>query len=196
MRLVLSFRVVLEHFLKKVYITITDIVGEKKISLAYPIGNLDSSKEVTVVSMFSDNVQYQIREPLKVLLIKNVEKLLPKRVFKDEKLIMSIERKLITTPLDANDKIFKTDKLACITEMVLSLDELNNTYNLEDGRLSNILLRYHVTGSEEFTSFELVTPQYKIFKNRDFTSLTLRIIDQKNNGITDGPGMTIVLHIR
>ena len=61
-------------------------------------------------------------------------------------------------PLDANDNIVKMDKLACITELVLSLDELNNTDNLEDGRLSNILLRYHVTGSEEFTCFEPVTP--------------------------------------
>ena len=52
----------------------------------------------------------------------------------------------------------KIDKLACITEMVLRLDKFDN---LEDGRLSNALLKYHVTGSGEFTSFEPVTPQYK-----------------------------------
>ena len=50
------------------YIMIADIVGEKRISLAYLIQNLDSNKVVAIVSMFSDNVQYQIREPLKVLL--------------------------------------------------------------------------------------------------------------------------------
>ena len=51
-RFVLSFQVVLEHFLQKMYIMITDVVGEKRINLAYPIWNLDSS-------MFSNNIQYQ-----------------------------------------------------------------------------------------------------------------------------------------
>ena len=36
----------------------------------------------------------------------------------DRELNMSIGKKLITTPLDANDNIINTDKLACITEMV------------------------------------------------------------------------------
>ena len=56
------------------YITTTDIVGEKRIDLAYLIRNLDSGKEVGVVSMFSNNVQYQVKEPLKVLLIMNEER--------------------------------------------------------------------------------------------------------------------------
>ena len=38
-------------------------------------------------------------------------------------------------------------------EMVLSLDELR--------RLSGMLLRYHVTGSNEFTCLKPVTHQYK-----------------------------------
>ena len=88
------------------------------------------------------------------------------------------------------------DKLACIMEMVLSLDKCDNTDNLEDRRFSNILLWYHVTGSEEFMSFEPVSPQYKRLKNGEFAFLTLRIMDQKDNSIADGLGMTIVLHIR
>ena len=39
-----------KHF--KIYITITDIIGEKRIDLAYPI----QDKEVAVVNVFSDNV--------------------------------------------------------------------------------------------------------------------------------------------
>ena len=117
-------------------------------------------------------------------------------MFTDRELNASVGRKLITTPLDANDNIIRKDKLACVMEMVLSLDELDNTDNLEDGRLSNFLLRYHVTGSEEFTIFELVTPLYKKLKNGEFASLTLRIMDRKDNSITDGLKMTIVLHIR
>ena len=82
-----------------------------------------------------------------------------------------------------------------ITEMALNLNELDNTNNLEDGRPSNALLIYHVTGSEDFTSFEPHTPQYKKLKNEEFTSLTLRIADQNDNVITDGPQVTVVLHI-
>ena len=160
------------------YITITDIVGEKRIDLAYLILNLDLSQEVTVVSMLSDNIQYQIKEPLKVLQITNKEKQLLEEVFMDIELNTSIGRKLMTIPLDANDNIIKTDKLACVMEKVISLDELNNTDYLEDGRHKNVLLRSHVTGSEEFMSFEPLTPQYKRLKNREFTSLTLRIMDQ------------------
>ena len=71
--------------------------------------------------------------------------------------------------------------------MVISLDELDNTDNLEDGRLSNVLLRYYVTDSEEFTRYEPVTPQYQRCKNWEFSSTNLRIMDQKNNPINDSP---------
>ena len=39
------------------------------------------------------------------------------------------------------------------------------------------------------------TPSTKKLKNGEFTSLTLRIADQNNNIITDGPQVTVVLHI-
>ena len=55
----------LKHF--KMYITITDIAGEKRVDFTYLI----QGKEVAIVSMLSSNVQYQIREPVKVLLIMN-----------------------------------------------------------------------------------------------------------------------------
>ena len=45
------------------YITITDIVGEKRIDIAYQIKNWNSNKEVAVVSVFSDNIQYEFMEP-------------------------------------------------------------------------------------------------------------------------------------
>ena len=80
--------------------------------------------------------------------------------------------------------------------MVLNLNELGNTDNLEDGRLSNTLLTYHVTGSEDFMSFKPVTLQYRKVKNREFNFLTLRITDQNNNIMAEGLGTTVVLHIR
>ena len=106
-----------KHF--KMYIAITDIVGEKRINLASPI----RGKEIAVVSMFI-NVQYQIREPMNVLLIMKEEKQLPKGMFTGRELSMFAGRKVIASPLDTNENIVKTDKLAGIMEMVISLNEL------------------------------------------------------------------------
>ena len=86
------------------------------------------------------------------------------------------------------------DKLAHVIEVVLSLDEMDNTDNLEDE--SHVLLRHHMTGSGEFMHLVIFAPQYNRLRNREFTSLTLRIVEQKDNGINDGLGMTIVIHIR
>ena len=82
-----------------------------------------------------------------------------------------------------------------ITEITLNLDELNNSFNLKDGRPSNELLTYQVTDDEDFMRFGPQTPQYRKLKNRKFTSLNLRITDQNNNIITDGPQVTVLLHI-
>ena len=42
------------------YITINDVIGEKTIDLSYPIR---SGKEIAVISMLSNNVQYEIIKP-------------------------------------------------------------------------------------------------------------------------------------
>ena len=53
------------------YITIDDIIDEKMIDLSYPIQNFSSSKEVAVISMFSDNFQYKVTETFNLKLIDN-----------------------------------------------------------------------------------------------------------------------------
>ena len=80
--------------------------------------------------------------------------------------------------------------------MAISLNELDNSDNLEDGRLSNTLFSYYVTGPEYSTCFLPNTLQYKKLKNGMINSLSLKITDQANNIITDGPGTTVVLHIQ
>ena len=95
-----------------------------------------------------------------------------------------------------DDQVIKKNKLKGITEMIINLDELSNSDNLKDGRPSNELLIYHVTDDKDFMRFEPQTPQYRKLKNREFTSLNLRITDQNNNIMTDGPETTVVLHIR
>ena len=80
--------------------------------------------------------------------------------------------------------------------MAISLKELDNSNNLEDGRPSNALFTYYVTGPEYSTRFEPVTPQYKKLENGTITSLTLKIMDQAGSIITNGRGTAVVLHIR
>ena len=80
--------------------------------------------------------------------------------------------------------------------MIINLGELNNSDNLEDGHPSNSLFTYHMTDDKDFTRFEPQTPQYRKLKSGEFTSLTLRITDQAGNIITDGPQVTVVLHIK
>ena len=172
------------------YITITGIVGEKQINLAYPI----RGKEVAIVCIFSDNIQYQVKKPLKVLM-SNHGRTLPEGTFMASELSTFVARILLIAPLDGSDNITKTNKLAGVTEVVISLDELNITDNLKDERPSNVLLGHYMTSSEEFERFEPAILEYKKLKNWEFNSLTLRITDQKGKCITDGPGVTIVLHI-
>ena len=98
--------------------------------------------------------------------------------------------------LDSCEDVLRTNKLEKVKKMALSLKELDNSDNLEDGRPSNTLFTYYVTSPEYSMHFEPVTPQYKKLKNGTITSLTLKITDQAGNIITNGPGMTVVLHIK
>ena len=97
---------------------------------------------------------------------------------------------------EIDDQVTKTNKLKGITEITLNLDELNNSVNLIDGRPSNSLLTYYVTDDKDFKHAEPQNPQYKKLKNGEFTSLNLKITDQNNNVITDGPQVMVVLHTR
>ena len=82
------------------------------------------------------------------------------------------------------------------TKITISLNELNNSDNLEDGKPSNTLFTYYVTGPEYSMHFEPQSLQYKKLKNDTITSLTLKVTDQNNDIITDGPEVTVVLHIQ
>ena len=49
------------------YITINDVIGEKRIDLSYPIHSFKRRKEITVITMLSDNVQYNILKPRTII---------------------------------------------------------------------------------------------------------------------------------
>ena len=174
------------------YITINDIIGEKRIDLSYPI---HPGKETAVVSMHSNNAQYWLQEPIEVLSKMGKKIVLNKVVYTDKELNAIIGQKLKSRIGDRDD-VLRTSKLVTCTKMVISLNKLNNSDNLEDGRPSNTLFTYYVTSPEYYTRFEPRSPQYKALKNGTITSLILAITDQAGNIITYGPGTTVVLHIR
>ena len=178
------------------YITINNIKGEDRIDLSYSIQNFDSGKEITVIRMPSGNVKYDLLKLSSVMdPISNTKKMIPKGAYAGRELISMLEGIIELNQFEVDNQVTKTNKLKGITEITLNSDELNNSFNLKDGRPSNELLTYHVTDDRDFTRFEPQTPQYKKLKNGEFTSLNLRIVYQNNNVITDGLQVTVVLHI-
>ena len=137
------------------YITINDIIGEKMIDPSYPI---HSRKELAVVSMHSSNSQILLHRSIEVLLKTSKKIVLNKGVYTDKELNSLIGMELKSPMLDSCNDVLRTDKLERITKMIISLNELNNSDNLEDGRPSNILFTYYVTSSECYTLFEPQTP--------------------------------------
>ena len=173
------------------YITIGDVIGEKTIDLSYPI----RGTEVAVVSLFSDNIQYEFTAPWTAEL-GSWNKRIEAKTYTRRELIDHVEGKIEITQFDKNPRISRTNKLEGITEIVLSLNELDNTHTLENGKPSNTLLTYHVTAYDDFTNFEPCAPQYKKLKNEEFNYINLRITHKKSNVVTNGPGTTVVLHVK
>ena len=179
------------------YITINDVIGEKMIDLSYPIhSTAGRGKEIAVVSMRSSNSQILSHRSIEVLSLTGKKIVLNKAVYMDKELNSLIGTELKSQMLDSRNDILRTNKLVNGTKISISLNELNNSDNLEDGKPSNTLFTYHMTSSEHYMLFEPQFPQYKKLKNDTITSVTLAITDQNNDIITDGPEVTVVLHIR
>ena len=123
------------------YITINNIKGESRIDLSYSIQNFDSDKEIAVIRMLSDNVQYQILKVRSVMdPISDTKKMAPNGTYASRELISILEGIVELNQFEIDDQVTKTNKLKGITEITLNLDELNNSDNLKDGRPSNELL--------------------------------------------------------
>ena len=156
------------------YITINNIKGEKRIDLSYSI---HSRKDIAVIRMLSNNVQYKILKLRAVMdPISNMKKMIPSGTYAGRELISMLEGIVELNQFEVDDQVTKKNKLKGITEITLNSSELNNIDNLKDGRPSNELLTYLVTDDNDFTRFEPQTPQYRKLKNEEFTSLTLRMI--------------------
>ena len=140
------------------------------------------------ISVILRSIEFLLKTGKKIVLNKGV--------YMDKELNSLIWTEPKSQMLDSHNDIQRTNKLVNGTEITISLNELDNSDNLEDGRPSNILFTYYVTSSERYTLFKPQTPRYKKLKNDTITSLALVITDQNNDIITDGPEVTVVLHIR
>ena len=179
------------------YITINDVIGEKTIDLSYPIhSTARRGKEIAVVSMHISNSQILLHRSIEVLSITGKKIVLNKGVYTDKELNSLIGMELKLQMLDSSNDILPSNKLVNGKKMTISLNKLDNSDNLEDGKPSNTLFTYFVTSPEYFTHFEPQSPQYKKLKNDTITSLTLAITGQNNDIITDGLETTVVLNIR
>ena len=127
--------------------------------------------------MLSNNVKYEILKLHSVMdPISDTKKMIPSRTYAGRESLSMLEGMVEFNEFLVDDQVIKKNKLKGITEMILNLDELNNSDNLKDGHPSNTLFTYHVTDDKDFMHFEPNIPQYKKLKNGQFTSLTLRIM--------------------
>ena len=121
--------------------------------------------------MLSDNVKYEILKLRSVMdPISDSKQLIPSGTYAGRKLLSMLEGMVELNQFEVDDQVIKMNKLKGIMEMIINLDELNNSDNLKDGRPSNELLTYHVTDDKDFMHFEPQTPQYRKLKNVYFSN--------------------------
>ena len=120
------------------YITINDVISKARIDLSYPIMGKESpegthSMEIVVVSMLSNNVQCRLQEPIEVLLKMGKKIKLNKGAYMDKELNSLIGPEWKSQMLDSCNDILRTNKLEKVKKLTISLNELDNSNNLEDG---------------------------------------------------------------
>ena len=129
------------------YIMINDVIGEKMIDLSYPIHSTPGwGKEIAVVSMHVSNSQTLLHRSIEVLSITGKKIVLNKGVYMDKKLNSLIGTELKSQMLDSRNDVLRTNKLEGIRKLIISLNELDNSDNLEDGKpaTSYLLIMWQV----------------------------------------------------
>ena len=173
------------------YITIKNSKGEKNINLDYPIKSLDATREIALVEVFIDAVEYSIKETIKPDKISKL--VIPAGIYKSRVLESFLANKIDMKSLNKNPNIIRTNKLINITELNFHIDEIDNTENLLDGRPSQILLTYQISEYKDILKIEPKNLQFKKLINSNFNSLRLKVTDQNDNLID--LDMDIVLYI-
>ena len=106
------------------YITINDIIGEKTINLSYPIR---SDKEVAVIDILSDNIQYEIVKSHEIIddISPGKKNLILSKTYVGRELLSVLEGKVELRRFENDERVIKRNKLSEITEMDLNLNELD-----------------------------------------------------------------------
>ena len=145
--------------------------------------------------MFSDNTQYKLKKSL--IVSKDILGVVNK-ISDGSYTVRELKSFIagIISPVKYAERVEKTNNLLNITELNLDLNELDNTDNLGDGRLSNTLLTYHVTDYDDFTNYQPKHLQYKKLKSGRINSLTVEIKDQNDEAVNDSLKISIILHVR
>ena len=109
--------------------------------------------------MLSNNVKYEIVKLCAVIdPISNTKKMIPSGTYAGRELVSMVEGMVELNQFVVDDQVIKKNKLKGIMEMIINLDELNNSDNLKDGHHSNSLLTYHMTVDKDFTLFQTRHP--------------------------------------
>ena len=92
----------------KMYITINNIKGEKRIDLSYSIQNFDSDKEIAVIRMLSDNVKYEILKLRSVMdPISDTKKMIPNGTYASRQLLSMLEGIVELNQFEADNQVIK-----------------------------------------------------------------------------------------
>ena len=104
--------------------------------------------------MHISNSQILLHRSIEVLSITGKKIVLNRVVYTDEELNSLIGTELKSQMLDSHNDIQRTNKLVNGTKITITLNELDNSDNLEDGKPSKTLFTYFVTSPEYFMHFE------------------------------------------
>ena len=100
-------------------IKINDVKGKKRIDLSYPIKNFDFA-EIVVVSLFSDNVQYQLLKLRSVMdPISDTKKMIPSRTYASKELLSMLEGMVELNKFLVDDQLIKKNKLRVLQKLFL-----------------------------------------------------------------------------
>lgn len=177
------------------YIEIKNIKGKRTINLDYPIPN--GPREIALIKAFTDVVDYKLDSTLEFTLSIGPgkgKKILEPRTYKSTELNSILSGDIDFHSINKNPKVVKINKLANVRELNFYINEIDNTENFIDGRVSSILMTYELYKYKNILLIEPINPQYKRLVNNSISSLTLTITDQNGNLID--LEMNVILHVK
>ena len=155
------------------YITINDIKGEKELTYLTQFRILTPARRLQLSECLATMINMRYWNFMQSWILFQTRK---RGTYAGRELLCIVEGMGELNQFVVDDQIIKKNKLKGIMEMIINLDELNNSNNLEDGHPSNTLLTYHVTDDKDFTHFDPQIPQYRALKNGEFRDRPLFFI--------------------